>query len=191
MLESVLPLAQERKLPLFLVGHSMGGGETLYYAATGPEKIRRQIRGFVALAPYISLNQASQPSRALVITGKIALRLLPRFQMEQKLNPDNLCRDPDVAKSWEADELCHNVGTLEGLGGMIDRGEELEHGKVTIKEGSIFIAHGSNDRITDHGTSLAFFERLQVEDKTLKSYEGWYHVCECDSPAKTSVLILA
>ena len=183
MLESVLPIAQARQLPLFLVGHSMGGGETLYWLATSNETIRRQIRGFVALAPYIALNPASQPSRALVAAGKLALRLLPRFQMEQKLNPDNLCRDPELAKSWELDELCHNIGTLEGMGGMIDRGEELEQGKVTVKEGSsLYIAHGSDDRITNHDSSVKFFDRLQIEDKTIKSYEGWYHVCEFDPP---------
>ena len=105
--------------------------------------------------------------------------------MLQKLKPDNLCRDPAVAKSWEEDELCHNIGTLEGLGGMIDRGEELDHGHVAVKEGSIYIVHGSNDLITSHDASKRFFDRLEVRDKTFKTYDGWYHVCKSVQIHKT------
>jgi acylglycerol lipase len=34
-------------VPLFMMGHSMGGGETLCYAAQGPEEVRKHIRGFL------------------------------------------------------------------------------------------------------------------------------------------------
>ncbi|KAG8526916.1 uncharacterized protein KY384_008345 [Bacidia gigantensis] len=190
MLQPLILLAQGSGVPLFLLGHSMGGGEVLYYAATGPEEVRKQIRGYLALAPYLTLHPASQPSRALVVAGRVALKVLPRYQMLQKLKPDNLSRDPEVAKSWEADELCHNIGTLEGLGGMIDRGEELDNGKAVVKEGNIYIAHGSNDLITNHGASKRFFERLKVRDKTFKSYDGWYHVCEYNAANYAGEIVL-
>ena len=178
MLGSMIPLSHDLALPIFLVGHSMGGGEVLYYAASGPADIRKEIRGYVALAPYILLHPASQPSRALELAGRVAMRLFPRMQMVQKLRPEILCRDPEVAASWEQDELCHNTGTLEGLGGMIDRGVELERGTVVIKEGSVYIAHGSKDSITSPDASKKLFEGLSLPDKTYQLYEGWFHVCE-------------
>ncbi|KAL9130941.1 MAG: hypothetical protein Q9217_000987 [Psora testacea] len=178
MLRSLIPIAKEKSISLFLMGHSMGGGEILYYAATGPAEVRKEIRGYLALAPYIALHPTAQPSRALVVAGRLAKFVLPKRQMEQKLKPEWLCRDPDVAKSWEEDELCHNIGTLEGLGGMIDRGEELDRDAVVVKEGSFFIAHGSEDHVTSYDTSKRWFTRLKVEDKEFKSYEGWYHVCK-------------
>ena len=182
MLQSLVPVSHELSVPLFLMGHSMGGAETLYFAATGPAEIRSGIRGYLALAPYIALAPASTPSRALVIAGKLVMRVLPKRQMLQKLKREHICRDPEVGQSWEEDELCHNIGTLEGLGGMIDRGEELNKGVVVVKEGSIFIAHGSGDLITSYDASKRFSERLKVEDKTFKTYDGWYHVCESASP---------
>ena len=130
----------------------------------------------MASAPYIKLHPASQPSRALVASGKFAVRLLPKWQMEQKLKPEYISRDPAVGKSWEEDELCHNIGTLEGMNGMIERGEEIEKGKVVVREGSVFIIHGSGDLITHHDTSKAIFEAMPIQDKSMKSYDGWYHV---------------
>ena len=103
MITSLMPTSKEKIIPLFLMGHSMGGAEVLYYAATGPVEVRNQIRGYLALAPYITLLPKSQPSQALVVAGRLALRVLPRYQMLQKLKPENLCRDPTVAESWEAD----------------------------------------------------------------------------------------
>ena len=179
MLQPLLSFGHEQHIPIFLMGHSMGGAEVLYYAAkAGPENIRRQIRGYVALAPYIALHPVSQPNRALVISGRLALRILPRFQMEQKLEPDRLSRDPSIGKSWDEDELCHNIGTLEGMGGMLDRGEELAKGRVMVTEGSVYIAHGSGDLITHYETTKEVFEKMPVQDKTLKTYDGWYHVCK-------------
>ena len=178
MLKSLLPISQENSVPLFLMGHSMGGAEILYYAASGPEEVRKHIRGYLALAPYLVLHPAAQPSRALVFAGRLAKLFLPKRQMIQKLNSEWLCRDPEVAKSWEEDELCHDTGTLEGLSGMIDRGEELDRDAVVVSEGSLFVAHGSDDHVTSYEASKRWVERLKVEDKEFKSYDGWYHVCE-------------
>jgi acylglycerol lipase len=33
-------------VPFFLMGHSMGGGEVLCYAAQGPQEVRKHIRGY-------------------------------------------------------------------------------------------------------------------------------------------------
>ena len=168
----------------------MGGGEVLYYAASGPAEVRKEIRGYIALAPYILLHPKSQPSRALELAGRLAMKFLPKLQVVQKLRPDILCRDPEVAASWEQDELCHNTGTLEGLGGMIDRGEELDKGRVVIEERSVYIAQGSGDFITSPDASKRLFENLKIADKTYQSYEGWYHVCELIRWARGIVLEL-
>ncbi|KAL9105117.1 MAG: hypothetical protein Q9163_000035 [Psora crenata] len=176
ILQLLIPQAKEKSIPLFLMGHSMGGAELLYYAATGPAEVRKEIRGYLALAPYVALHPASQPSRALVIAGRLARLVFPKKQMLQKLKPELLCRDPEIGKSWEEDELCHNIGTLDGMGGMLDRGDELDRDAVVVKEGSFFVAHGTNDLVTSYDASKRWFERLRVEDKEFKSYEGWYHV---------------
>jgi len=178
MLQTVIPVAKEMGLPLFLMGHSMGGAEVLYYAATGPPEVRQKIHGYLALAPYIALHPQAQPSRMLEIAGRLAAKVVPAMHMVQKLEPKWLCRDQQIVREWETDPLCHDTGTLEQLAGMIDRGVELDKDQVVVREGRVYVAHGTEDHVTWCETSRRWFERLGVQDKTFKSYEGWYHVCK-------------
>ena len=160
------------------MGASMGGAQVLQYAAKGPEQIRRQITGYLAECPFIALHPAAQPNRFTVVAGRLAGRFLPRRQMVSKLDPMKMCRDQSVCKSWEEDELCHDTGTLEGLAGMLERGEELDTGKVAIEDTDgcrLWLGHGSGDMVTSHEASARFMERCKVKDKTFKIYDGCYH----------------
>ncbi|KAG9512138.1 alpha/beta-hydrolase, partial [Aureobasidium melanogenum] len=179
MLRTLLPTP----VPLFLMGHSMGGAEILHYASNGPSDILAHIRGFIASAPLISLHSATRPFKATVYAGRLAGRVLPKFQMVNKLNPKWLSRDPEQNKLWEQDELCHDTGTLEGLAGMLDRGIQLESYKVLPKEGTgeggktrLLALHGTGDHVNAYEATKAYVERCtELSDKELKSYDGWYH----------------
>ena len=166
-------------VPLFLMGHSMGGQETLYFAAEGPDEVKNQLRGFIVMSPLIRLHPGSEPNRVTVMAGRLVGRLLPSRQMISKLDAGFMSHDDALNKDWEADELCHDTGTLEGLAGMLSRGEELDRGKVVIKDRDglhMLLAHGTEDKVTSHeATKKLFGERLNIKNKTLKLYEGNYH----------------
>ena len=172
----------EEDVPLFLMGHSIGGGETLYYASTGPKEIVSKIRGFLLESPLIALAPAVAPSKALLIAGKLAARLMPHRPMVRKLPPETMCRDPDVVKEWVADTLCHDTGTLECLDAMTARSTDLDQGHTVLKDGlgdggktRVWIGHGTVDGACDYNASRIWFERIPVEDKEFRVYEGWYH----------------
>ena len=70
---------------------------------------------------------------------------------------------------WEDDDLNHDTGTLEGLAGMLDRGDELDCDRVVVEdEKSFWIGHGSGDRVTSFETSKRWFGRLKAKDKEFK-----------------------
>ena len=182
ILRALLPLAKEKEVPLFLMGHSMGGAEILQYAARGPSEIRAHIRGYLAESPYLALHPSSQPTWFTVAAGKVAARIMPKRQMVQRLQCKWLSRDSKVNKQWAEDDLCHDTGTLEGLAGMLERGDELNKDIVLLREGlgegqitRIFVGHGSEDRVTCFQASKRWYDRLKVEDKTFKTYDGWFH----------------
>lgn len=179
ILSSQIPSA----VPLFLMGHSMGGAEVLTYAAVGPAHVRKHIRGYLAEAPLIALHPSAAPSRLTVIAGRLASMLLPSRQLVSKLDEKVLSRDPEVVRLYVEDELCHDTGTLQGLAGMLDRGAHLVSGRVKLPvddngEGGqlrIWVGHGTEDRVTSFEASRKWMEELKVEDKEFKAYEGWYH----------------
>lgn len=167
--------------PLFLMGHSMGGAEVLTYAAQGPP-MTSEIRGFLAEAPFVALHPKSRPWKSTVVLGRLAGKLLPRWQMINKLDVNLLSHDPEHVRRVEADEMCHNTGTLEGLAGMLDRAAMLEDGRVVIKEGAgeggktrLWIGHGTADGICDFEATQRMFSRVEAEDREMRAYEGLYH----------------
>lgn len=186
MLRTLLP----SPVPLFLMGHSMGGAEILYYASTGPSDILSQIRGFISSAPLIALHPDTRPFKATVYAGRLAGRLLPKFQLVNKLDPKWLSRDPEQNQLWVQDELCHDTGTLEGLAGMLDRGIQLETFKVLPKESAgeggktrLLVLHGTGDHVNAYEATKAYVDRCSgLSDRELKSYDGWYHNSEFLSP---------
>lgn len=100
--------------------------------------------------------------------------------MVQNIDPKFLCRDETLYKEFEADELCHDTGTLEGLAGMLQRAEDLDAGRVLSKnlEGcSLWVGHGTEDRVTSFKATARFMDRLDIKDKTFRVYEGHYHKC--------------
>ncbi|THW83468.1 alpha/beta-hydrolase [Aureobasidium pullulans] len=178
MLHTLLPTP----IPLFIMGHSMGGAEILHYASTGPSEILSQIRGFISSAPLIALHPSTRPFRSTVLAGRLAGRVLPKFQLVQKLEPKWLSRDPEQNKLWEQDELCHDTGTLEGLAGMLDRGIQLESFKVMPRDSAgeggkirLLALHGTGDHVNDFAATKAYVEKSELSDKELRTYDGWYH----------------
>ena len=172
-------------IPLFLMGHSMGGGEVLCYAAQGPAEIRKRIRGYLLESPFVDFSPASKPSPVTVFLGRLAGKLLPHRQMVNKLDVGLISRDPNVQKQFLEDDLCHDTGTLEGLSGLLDRTVALAKGKITIPDDAgeggvtrIFIAHGTEDGITNYDATKNLADRLTAKDKEFKSYDGFYHRCK-------------
>ena len=167
-------------VPVFLMGHSMGGAQVLQYAARGPPEIRRQLHGYLAESPFVALHRDSQPARLTVLAGRLAAKVLPRQQLVQKLDPGAMSRDPRVCEEYAKDELCHDTGTLEGLAGMLRRGEELEKGEVVIEDGEgvrLWVGHGTGDKVCSFEATRGLMERLGVRDKEFRMYDGWFHKC--------------
>ena len=86
VVESLLATAALMSVPLFLMGHSMGGAEVIQWAARGPSDIRSQIRGYVVESPYLALHPSAQPSRMTVRVGRLAAKLLPKRQLYVSFN---------------------------------------------------------------------------------------------------------
>lgn len=167
--------------PVFVMGHSMGGGQvaTLACDPAYVDKLVSRVRGWILEAPFIAFAPEEVPSALKVFAGRLAGRFLPHRQMKNELPPHNLCRDPEVVKSLKEDELVHNTGTLEGLASLLDRTAALAEGRArpgpAVK--ALWLGHGTVDKGTSYEGSKKWFDECtgEVKDKTFRTYEGWYH----------------
>ena len=117
--------------------------------------------------------------------GDSQARCCPVSSLVSKLDPALLSRDQEIGKRFEADELCHNTGTLEGLSGLLDRTSQLASGKIVIPDNAgeggvtrIWIGHGDKDGVTDYNASKRLFDALQIKDKEFKTYPEHFHRCK-------------
>ncbi|KAH8661298.1 Alpha/Beta hydrolase protein [Ilyonectria robusta] len=169
--------------PLFVMGHSMGGGEVLTLAGDPQyEGVVSQVRGWLLEAPFVGFAPQENPSSLKIAAGRLAGRLLPRFQLRHVIPADNITRDKEVAKGMTDDPLCHDTGTLEGLASLLDRTAALAAGNVTLGKQvrGLWLGHGDNDKTCSYDVAIKFAEQQAIEDKTIKTYKGGYHALHVD-----------
>lgn len=196
-LQSLIPFTKEGSIPLFLMGHSMGGMNVLYYVLNPESPYHHQqgstpttkvkVAGILSVAPLIAVHPSTQPLKIVEYAGRIAKRIVPKMTMVQKIEPKWVSKNPAVEEDINNDKgvLYHNTGTLEGLAGMLDRGAWLNEcykkaiGKDYVYKGDVpplWVGHGTEDRITWFDATKKLVEGLEWhEDKTFKEYGGAYH----------------
>lgn len=172
--------------PVFVMGHSMGGGQTLILACEDKyADVVKQVRGWLCESPYVGLSADMKIHPFTIFAGRLAARVLPHRKMVNGVPPERLSRDVEVQKSIVEDPLLHNTGTLEGLSGMLDRSVMLTTGLKRVKGDrvrSLWVGHGTEDKGTDHDASKKWVEECaaEVADRTFRSYEGAYHQLHAD-----------
>lgn len=171
-------------VPVFVMGHSMGGGEVLTLAGDASyDKVVSQVRGWILECPFIGFSPEEEPSSAKIFMGRLVGKLLPKQQLKHVVPPEHLSRDQAVVESVRNDPLCHNTGTLEGLASLLDRTAALSSGTIKLGKNvqSVLLAHGKSDMTCSFDAAMKFVEnQSEVQDKESKAYDGAYHQLHAD-----------
>jgi alpha-beta hydrolase superfamily lysophospholipase len=93
-------------LPIFLVGHSLGGLIVLLYALTRPAGLA----GVAVTSPSLGTHPSLRPSRLKSAVARILSVVAPRTLFRTGLDPRGLSHDPEVVRAYAADPLIsHSV----------------------------------------------------------------------------------
>ncbi|KAH9922586.1 Alpha/Beta hydrolase protein [Amylocystis lapponica] len=158
--------AEHTELPLFLVGHSMGGG--LAFIFVTPRRVRRSdtvqmVSGVVDTKPVSKITRA--------VAGRVAT-YLPHLHFPAGIPlrciMHDLSRDP---------ALLGRKGTLRGLSDMLNAGEQLlwTDWKNWPTRIPVLFLHGTGDKVTSHKATEDFFMNIAAEDKKLILFPDAYH----------------
>ena len=183
---SVIRTQLPSSVPVFVAGHSMGGGEVLTLASDPKyEDVIAQVRGWVLESPFIAFPKGFEPSFVKVFLGRLAGKLLPHITLSNAPPPENVSRDPAVIQSLKDDKLLHGKGTLEGLAALLDRTASLDSGEAKLSKGvkSLWLGCGTEDKGVSYEACKKWFDaQVQLQDKEFKTYDGWSHQLHADLP---------
>jgi acylglycerol lipase len=153
-------------IPVFLYGHSLGGGIVLDYVL----RVNPGIAGAIVTSPWLRL--AFEPPKVKVMLATAMKHLLPGLVQPSGLNVNHISHDEDVIENYKSDPLIHDKISLSLFNCAMSAAKySLEH--ATELRIPTLIIHGSDDLINSHDGSREFAEKSgKVE---LRIWEGGYH----------------
>ncbi|KAF7798975.1 hypothetical protein EIP86_010204 [Pleurotus ostreatoroseus] len=166
-------------VPLFLMGHSMGGGLTLAFFTRNtpppsPESVKL-FTGVIGSSPWITLTQ-SKP-KFLRWTGAKLATFFPNVAIPADPGVEWLTRSEAKREENMKDPLIQRKGTLKALDDMLSGGDKLlsESYRRWPSTLPVLFLHGTADNVTSCKSTEAFYNKIEASDKKLSLYEGGYH----------------
>lgn len=155
-------------LPMFLLGHSLGGLIALDYLVA---------RGASGLTGLVLSGAAVDPSVGSAIQRKLAgvlSALTPNLGV-LALDATAVSRDPAEVEKYVNDPLNYH-GKIRARTGAesLAAVERVVAGLPRIAL-PVLVLHGTADRLTSPGGSKLIAERIGSADKTLTLYDGLFH----------------
>ena len=159
---------ENQKLPLILLGHSLGGTIALKYALIYPV----DLTGLILSSPALLLSMDIPAWKKNL--GNFFSKYMPAMSMPTGLNTALLSHDEDVVDSYENDPLVHDRATTRLFTEMTETREHCMRMATELKL-PLLIFHGKDDRIVDYKGSEMFFKKASSKIKELHIFEGLFH----------------
>jgi alpha-beta hydrolase superfamily lysophospholipase len=153
-------------IPVFIYGHSLGGGIVLQYILrTNPD-----IKGAIVTSPWLQLS--FEPAKIKLLLASIMNSLLPSLIQPSGLIVSHISHDQEVVDAYLSDPLNHYKISFGLFHSAVTAGEySLIHAEDLNLP--LLLMHGSDDQITSPQSSRDFASKTNMAE--LKIWDGGYH----------------
>lgn len=155
-------------LPLFLVGHSLGGLISLRYL----EEYEASFQGAIITSPW--LGTAVDVPRWQVLAAAVLNRILPAFPFPFKLDPEQLTQDEERAADYDEDPQIHSTITPRLFTEISSAMEMALRRGDRIGVPVLFLLAGA-DSVVSTDRSVAFARSLPSADISVEILDDHYH----------------
>ena len=153
-------------LPVFMLGHSMGGFIATAYGVEYPD----QLDGQILSGPSV----IELPLKDVRLLKRLPYNLLPKLRVGNKLGLV-VSRDQTVIDAYNKDQYNLQKTTLKLSGEMFIKGPAWLQNNIGRYRIPCLILHGSGDLIVTPKASEWLYESISSQDKERKVYPDLYH----------------
>lgn len=170
-------LNENKNLPVFMFGHSMGGLITTAYGAKYPGKLKGQITSGACndFLPVFNGMKNMDKEKDGDIPVPNALSAL-------------ISRDKEVVEKYDSDPLVLKEMTSRLIYSVFIEGIEWLHKNIINYEYPCLILHGEDDRIVPKECSEWMYNNIYSIDKHIKFYPLCYHEILNEKEEKDEVI---
>ena len=172
-------VAAQSGVPVYMLGHSMGGLISLRYALVHQDRLG----GLILSAALAQLDAVPKP---LELVGRALSVIAPRAPLIA-IDPALVSRDPAVVQAYRSDPLVHHgkvpARTAVQLADAVERFPSTV-GAITVPT---LILYGTADGLAAPAGSVMLGERIGAADKTVTAYDGLFHEI-LNEPERETVL---
>ncbi|MFN2569825.1 MAG: lysophospholipase [Candidatus Dormibacteria bacterium] len=155
-------------LPVFMLGHSMGGLIALAFALDR----QQELSGLVLSAPAVV--RPAHVSATTIRLGRMLARVAPWMGTVQ-LPVHLISRDPGVVAAYKRDPLVHRRRVRARLGSELLRVIDDVDRRLPELMLPVLLLQGGSDGIVDPGAARHVHDRIASRDRTLHEYGGLHH----------------
>ncbi len=172
-------VAAQPGVPVFMLGHSMGGLISVRYALAHQDRLA----GLILSA---TLAQLDAVPRGLELVARALSVIAPRAPLIA-IDHGLVSRDPAVVEAYRSDPLVHHgkvpARTAVQLADAVERFPSTV-GAITVPT---LILYGTADALCTPAGSVMLGERIGAVDKTVHAYDGLFHEI-LNEPERDTVL---
>lgn len=169
---ALLKLIRERhpELPIFLVGHSMGGLVTLRYVLAHPERVR----GTVVSGPGLGTHPKLEPSAFIKVAARLMNRFRPHQLFDANVDPALVSRDSEVVKIYRVDPKVGRKVSARWYASILQAMDDA-NARANDLQRPTLVMYGTADQLVDPAAIQRWADAAPAEHVESVAWDGLYH----------------
>ncbi|PLR84425.1 phospholipase [Bacillus canaveralius] len=161
--------AYQFNLPVFLVGHSLGGLISIKLL----QEVELNIAGVILSSPCLGLVE--YPSKMLNAISLGLNLIVPSFRIDSGLTVDMATRNEDVRDADLNDSLYITKVSVRWYREMISAMKEVYENMEATQDIPMLVMQAGNDKIVNKANVKDWFNQVPLSEKRFKEWPNCYH----------------